>query len=144
MLLYLIYTLTHILGSAAAGIQSGIGSVAAGSAFAILQSAGAGGAGLAVVNGVVQAAGAIVGATGLATKIKGQGDEHSANGDQEESDGTHEGNDAEEMVSKSKKNRGGRLGDKYTSGQWTILVINIMPRSTSCTDFDNDLDIFWF
>ncbi|PNP78372.1 hypothetical protein FNYG_08318 [Fusarium nygamai] len=96
-------------GSAAAGIQSGIGSVAAGSAFATLQSAGAGGAGLAVVNGLVQVSGAVVvGAGGLAAKLKGklkgQGDGHSANGDQEETDGTHEGDDAEEMVSKSKKN----------------------------------------
>ncbi|KAF5552719.1 hypothetical protein FNAPI_7025 [Fusarium napiforme] len=89
-------------GSAAAGIQSGIGSVAAGSTFAILQSAGAGGAGLAVVNGVVQAAGAIIGATGLATKIKGQGDGHSANRDQEETDGTHEGDDTEEMNDQQK------------------------------------------
>ncbi|KAF4444600.1 Interferon-induced 6-16 [Fusarium acutatum] len=92
------------------GIQSGIGSVVAGSAFATLQSAGAGGAGLAVVNGVAQGAGAVFAATGLDTKLKikvkfkGQGDGHSANGDQEETDGTHEGNDAEEMVSKSKKN----------------------------------------
>ncbi|KAF5567791.1 interferon-induced 6-16 [Fusarium phyllophilum] len=97
-------------GSAAAGIQSGIGSVVAGSAFATLQSAGAGGAGLAIVNGVAQGTGAVVAATGLATKLKlktkfqGQGDGHSANGDQEETDGTQEGNDAEEMVSKSKKN----------------------------------------
>ncbi|KAF5683147.1 hypothetical protein FDENT_7330 [Fusarium denticulatum] len=89
-------------GSAAAGIQSGIGSVAAGSAFATLQSAGAGGAGLAVVNGVVQASGAIVGASGLAAKLKGQGDGHSANGDREETDGTHEGNDAEEMNDQQK------------------------------------------
>ncbi|KAJ4039745.1 hypothetical protein NW758_008616 [Fusarium oxysporum] len=46
-------------GSAAAGVHSGIGSVVAGSAFATLQSAGAGGFGLAVVNGVVQAAGVV-------------------------------------------------------------------------------------
>jgi hypothetical protein len=36
------------------GVQSGIRNVAAGSTFAILQSAGAGGAGIVVVNGVVQ------------------------------------------------------------------------------------------
>ncbi|KAI3577207.1 hypothetical protein IWW34DRAFT_870000 [Fusarium oxysporum f. sp. albedinis] len=46
-------------GSAAAGVHSGIGSVVSGSAFATLQSAGAGGVGLAVVNGVVQAAGVV-------------------------------------------------------------------------------------
>ncbi|KAG6981481.1 hypothetical protein FocnCong_v008303 [Fusarium oxysporum f. sp. conglutinans] len=67
-------------GSAAAGVHSGIGSVVAGSAFATLQSAGAGGVGLAVVNGVVQAAG-VVGEDG----------------------GTHEENNAEEMVFKKKK-----------------------------------------
>ncbi|KAF5660531.1 hypothetical protein FCIRC_12126 [Fusarium circinatum] len=82
-------------GSAAAGIQSGIGSVVAGSPFSILQSAGAGGAGLAVVNGVVQASGAVVGASGFAAKLMGQDDGNSANGDQEETDG---GNDAEEKV----------------------------------------------
>lgn len=40
-------------GSAAAAAQAGIGNVVAGSAFAVLQSAGAGGAGLAIVNAVV-------------------------------------------------------------------------------------------
>ncbi|CAI6338399.1 unnamed protein product [Periconia digitata] len=50
-------------GSVAASIQSGIGLVTAGSTFAILQSAGAGGTGLAVVyaiTAVVTAAGAVV------------------------------------------------------------------------------------
>lgn len=47
-------------------MQSGIGNVAAGSGFAILQSAGAGGAGQAVVNGVVQGAGAAMTAAGVA------------------------------------------------------------------------------
>lgn len=46
-------------GSIAAGVQAGIGNVVAGSAFAILQSAGAGGAGAAIVGGAVQAAGII-------------------------------------------------------------------------------------
>jgi hypothetical protein len=45
-------------GSVAAGVQSGLGSVAAGSMFAGLQSAAAGGYGLAMANGVVQGAGA--------------------------------------------------------------------------------------
>jgi hypothetical protein len=40
-------------GSAAAAAQASIGNVVAGTAFATLQSAGAGGAGLAVVNAVV-------------------------------------------------------------------------------------------
>ncbi|RKL41052.1 hypothetical protein BFJ72_g5947 [Fusarium proliferatum] len=90
-------------GLLAAGIQSGIGSVVAGSAFATLQSAGAGGFDLAVVNGVVQAAGVVVGGSGVAAKLKGQGNGDNDNGDQEETDGTHEGNDADEMVSQSKK-----------------------------------------
>ncbi|KAG4260543.1 hypothetical protein FPRO03_02366 [Fusarium proliferatum] len=88
--------------AAAAGIQSGIGSVVAGSAFATLQSAGAGGFGLAVVNGVVQAAGVVVGGSGVATKLKGQGNGDNDNGDQEETDGTHDGNDAEEMNDQQK------------------------------------------
>ncbi|KAG6197129.1 hypothetical protein E4U50_007983 [Claviceps purpurea] len=45
-----------VAGSAAAGIQSGIGNVAAGSLFATLQSAGMGGAGIAVVNAAVSGA----------------------------------------------------------------------------------------
>ncbi|KAH7116865.1 hypothetical protein B0J11DRAFT_537742 [Dendryphion nanum] len=40
-------------GSIAAGVQAGLGNAVAGSPFAVLQSAGAGGAGLAVVNGIV-------------------------------------------------------------------------------------------
>ncbi|KAH8801371.1 hypothetical protein F5884DRAFT_862071 [Xylogone sp. PMI_703] len=44
-------------GTWAAGIQSGIGNVAAGSVFATMQSAGAGGAGAAVLNTAVQAGG---------------------------------------------------------------------------------------
>lgn len=51
-------------GSLAAGMQSGIGNVVAGSLFAILQSAGTGGVGLATVNGVVQAGGAMMTAAG--------------------------------------------------------------------------------
>ena len=46
--------LTILIASIAAGVQSVIGNVAAGSTFAILQSAGAGGAGTVIVNGVVQ------------------------------------------------------------------------------------------
>lgn len=46
---------THIIGSAAAGMQAGIGNVAAGSVFAICQSAAAGGSAATMVNGVVQA-----------------------------------------------------------------------------------------
>ncbi|KAF2231848.1 hypothetical protein EV356DRAFT_535188 [Viridothelium virens] len=48
-----------VAGSIAAGIQSIIAPVAGGSLFAILQSAGIGGFGAAIVNGVVAAGGAI-------------------------------------------------------------------------------------
>ncbi|RFU27225.1 hypothetical protein B7463_g9104, partial [Scytalidium lignicola] len=54
-------------GTLAAGIQSGIGNVVGGSLFATMQSAAAGGAGAAVVNGVVMTGGAtIAGGSGLA------------------------------------------------------------------------------
>ncbi|KIL84250.1 hypothetical protein FAVG1_12487 [Fusarium avenaceum] len=62
-------------GSAAAGIQSGIGSVVAPGLFATLQSAGAGGYGLAAVHTVVQAAGALVAAAGVAINQVQGGDE---------------------------------------------------------------------
>jgi hypothetical protein len=58
-----------LTGSAAAGIQAGIGSVTAGSAFAILQSAGAGGAGLLIVNGIVQGVAGIGLASGIAVSV---------------------------------------------------------------------------
>ncbi|KAL4961439.1 uncharacterized protein BDV14DRAFT_180422 [Aspergillus stella-maris] len=47
--------------SLAAGAQSAMGNVAAGSTFATLQSAAAGGYGIAAVNGVAQVGGAVVG-----------------------------------------------------------------------------------
>ncbi|KAI2616325.1 hypothetical protein GGR54DRAFT_241830 [Hypoxylon sp. NC1633] len=47
-----------VKASIASGVQAGIGNVAAGSAFATLQSAGMAGYGAAIVNGVVQAGGA--------------------------------------------------------------------------------------
>ncbi|KAL2138697.1 hypothetical protein VTI28DRAFT_6370 [Corynascus sepedonium] len=64
-----------VSGSIAAGAQSSIGNVAAGSAFATLQSAGAGGAGATVVNGIIQTAGASVagvasGAKFLSSRLK--------------------------------------------------------------------------
>jgi hypothetical protein len=51
-------------GSIATVVQSGIGNVAAGSLFATCQSAGAGGAGLAVINGAVQVGGGVLTALG--------------------------------------------------------------------------------
>jgi hypothetical protein len=56
-----------IIGTIAAGIHSTIGNVVAGSVFATLQSAGAGGTGLAVVNGAIQVGGAVLTATGGVT-----------------------------------------------------------------------------
>ncbi|KAJ5637086.1 hypothetical protein N7490_006965 [Penicillium lividum] len=55
-------------GSAAAVVQSGIGNIAGGSLMAIAQSAGAGGSGLAIVNGATQlgAAAMTMGSTGFA------------------------------------------------------------------------------
>ncbi|KIW35536.1 uncharacterized protein PV07_02226 [Cladophialophora immunda] len=58
-------------GTLAAGIHGGIGNVAAGSTFAVAQSAGAAGAGLAVINGVVQGAGvAMTAGSGVAAWVK--------------------------------------------------------------------------
>ncbi|KAG6034866.1 hypothetical protein E4U41_006347 [Claviceps citrina] len=51
-----------VAGSVAAAIQSSIGNVVAGGLFATLQSAAAGGAGAAVVNGAVSAAGGLTAA----------------------------------------------------------------------------------
>ncbi|KAI0384604.1 hypothetical protein F5Y04DRAFT_277330 [Hypomontagnella monticulosa] len=55
--------------SLASAVQSGIGNVAAGSAFATLQSAGMAGYGAAVVNGAVQVGGAALAAS--ATALRG-------------------------------------------------------------------------
>lgn len=49
------WILTDLIGTLAAGLHTVLGDVAAASVFAILQSAGAGGAGVVVVNGVVRA-----------------------------------------------------------------------------------------
>ncbi|KAL0937820.1 uncharacterized protein CTRU02_207551 [Colletotrichum truncatum] len=53
-----------VAGSAAAGVQSGIGSVVAPSLFATLQSAGAGGYGVATVYGAVQGVGGVIASAG--------------------------------------------------------------------------------
>ncbi|KAI1087620.1 hypothetical protein F5B19DRAFT_61731 [Rostrohypoxylon terebratum] len=50
-------------GSIAAGAQASAGNIAAGSLFATLQSAGMAGYGAAIVNGVIQAGGAVAAAT---------------------------------------------------------------------------------
>lgn len=60
-------------GSIAAGVQAGVGNVAAGSVFAVLQSAGAGGAGIVAVNGVVQGGTVVVAGLGwLKSRIAGR------------------------------------------------------------------------
>ncbi|KAF4448807.1 hypothetical protein F53441_7856 [Fusarium austroafricanum] len=89
-------------GSAAAGIQSGVGSVVAPSLFATLQSAGAGGYGVAAVHGVVQATGAAVAALGW---FGGQGD--GDNGDDHD-----EGSNGEAQVSEKEENAGDENEDK--------------------------------
>jgi len=58
-----------VLGSIASVAQSYIGNVALGSAFACLQSAGAGGYGLAVLHGAAQAGGATLTAAGGSAAI---------------------------------------------------------------------------
>ncbi|KAH9225548.1 hypothetical protein K456DRAFT_43755 [Colletotrichum gloeosporioides 23] len=54
-----------LAGSMAAGIHSAIGNVAASSVFAICQSAGAGGYGVAAVHGAIQFAGGLTAASGV-------------------------------------------------------------------------------
>ncbi|QPH00569.1 hypothetical protein C2857_004319 [Epichloe festucae Fl1] len=86
-------SLGPIAGSAAACVQSGIGNVVAGSAFATLQSAGMGGAGAAVVNGVVSTVGGVVAAVGAVSTTSskkgkdGHGHGHGAEDDGERDDG---------------------------------------------------------
>ena len=89
----------------AAGIQSGIGNVVAPSLFATCQSAAAGGYGVAAVNAVVQAGGAILAAgTGgvatLAARKNGKGEEGNDQGEGEE------GNDQGEGEEEDKKEDG--------------------------------------
>lgn len=83
-------------GSAAAAAQASIGNVVAGSTFAVLQSAGAGGAGLAVVNGVVgtAATAVAVGATapGLVRAAReGKEENEDADSEKEPKDEGHRG-----------------------------------------------------
>ena len=54
-----------VAGSIAAGIQAGIGNVAAGSLFATLQSAAMGGFGVAIVSGTVEAGAGVLAAASL-------------------------------------------------------------------------------
>jgi hypothetical protein len=50
-------------------MHAAIGNVISGSAFAVLQSAGAGGAGLLIVNGIVQGVAGIGLASGIAASV---------------------------------------------------------------------------
>jgi hypothetical protein len=81
----------NCLGSAAAAAQASIGNIAAGSILAVLQSAGAGGAGLAVVNGVV-GTGATVVAVGAAAPglVKAAREGKQGDNPDGETDGVHE------------------------------------------------------
>lgn len=88
-----------VAGSVAAGAQSGIGSVVAPSLFAMLQSAGAGGYGVATVSAAVQGlGGAVASSAGVMAFFKkggkqGDGDE-AVKGD-EESNSAQEENEEE-------------------------------------------------
>jgi len=66
-----------LAGSIAAGAQAGVGNIAAGSFLATLQSAGMGGYGVAIVNGVVSAVAGIIGAA-TGASIVNNGDKASA------------------------------------------------------------------
>ena len=81
----------HMIGSAAASIHSAIGpTIAAKGAFATLTSAGAGGYGVAVVNGIVQAGGAsVVGLAGIKSWFSGR-----KNSNEEEAEQADESSDA--------------------------------------------------
>jgi hypothetical protein len=71
-----------------------MGDVVAGSAFATLQSAGAGGAGIAVVNGVVQSAGVLVGSvTAAARAFSGKAEHKGPNRDVDGGEEAAEGPD---------------------------------------------------
>lgn len=61
--------LTKFTGSLAAGFQVGIGNIASGSSFAILQSAGSGGLGYVTVNGVVQSITSIILGSTVAERV---------------------------------------------------------------------------
>jgi hypothetical protein len=86
-------------GTIAAGVQSGIGNVVAGSAFATLQSAAAGGYGVAAVNGVIQGTTVVaVAASRLRRKKRDQGGEadRGNNEEEEEDDGIENDKDSGE------------------------------------------------
>ena len=98
----------------AAGIQSGIGNVVAPSLFATCQSAAAGGYGVAAVNAVVQAGGAILAAgTGgvatLAARKNGKGEEGNDQGEGEEEDKKEDG---EEGTSQGAREEGTGQGPR--------------------------------
>lgn len=98
----------------AAGIQSGIGNVVAPSLFATCQSAAAGGYGVAAVNAVVQAGGAILAAgTGgvatLAARKNGKGEEGNGQGEGEEEDKKEDG---EEGTSQGAREEGTGQGPR--------------------------------
>lgn len=57
--------MNKLIGTMAAAVQSALANVAPGSAFAVLQSAGAGGVGWTTVNFAVQASGTVLAVVGL-------------------------------------------------------------------------------
>ncbi|KAI0402761.1 hypothetical protein F4802DRAFT_574307 [Xylaria palmicola] len=93
-----------VVGSMAAGAQSGIGSVVAPSLFATLQSAGAGGYGVAAVAGAFQGLGAVIGSSGaLSVFRKAKKAEDGEEKEDEDEDGEKDGasdEDDDEVTSK--------------------------------------------
>ncbi|KAI0470331.1 hypothetical protein F4859DRAFT_128716 [Xylaria cf. heliscus] len=75
-----------VAGSAAAAAQSSIGNVAAASAFATLQSAAAGGYGVATVSAYVQGVGGVAASSGLLAMFKKKKNEENENGPAVEKD----------------------------------------------------------
>lgn len=116
LLLCPVYTLTNILGSIAAGIQGVIGNVAARSLFAILQSAGAGGYGVAAIHGIVRVIGAVVGVGGIGDFFRGQGDGDDDSENEDGNGGNHgEGNNDKEEEAEKEKGEGDEQTDKLAS-----------------------------
>lgn len=97
-----------LLGSIAAGAQSGIGSVVAPSLFATLQSAGAGGYGASAVYGAVSGAAALGAGGSLAASLRGKkGDKEKRRDEDGEESETEEGDEKKPTEKKS-----GEVGDE--------------------------------
>jgi hypothetical protein len=95
----------YVLGSTAAGVQSGIGSVVAPSVFATLQSAAAGGYGVVAVSATVQGLGGVVASSAGAMSIFTKGKKHK--NEDEDEDAATEGDESsivDDEADKEEKN----------------------------------------